>query len=238
MSYKFFTLGFYFCLCVTILHSQASVSSDGRLRYFEAGDEHVFVGSDYASLVHASDDRLVQKQYDDLYRLSKETVWLANAISPESVRMYSYESDGAFPMVRTTDNLLTALFTEEVYNESGLLVDYKEYTENATNNEKNKLVYQKMLDYDSENRLIAETYAYATAQSEKVEYMYLQGEHRGDQYRYENDALVSKIIYTSVDDWEETIYFPNNIEVKTIYRDNDIFREEFYQNGIKIRESN
>lgn len=242
--------------------SKVELSSSGRLRYYSAEQEELFISPNYFSIVRSTDGQLVQRKYDKNYRLIKRISWPKDGVLPDSTTEYTYKDNEPYPASSQTQEIATEQFISEVYNALGSVI-YREvyltiqaeatvpdeFIPNELNKdelpinekiEENVLLYTQNWEYDTENRVVVEEIKYSDdpTKNEKTEYFFLAGEGKPDTFFYKNGDLSKKITYTTPSDWEEILYFPDKIEIKTIYIENSAVNEQFFQNGIKIREKN
>ena len=74
------------------------------------------------------------------------------------------------------------------------------------------------------------------ARSEKTEYLYRKGGDKADIFYSVNGERIKQRIYTDTKDWEETLFFPGNVRIVTVYKNENRSAEIVYENGVKKRE--
>ncbi len=239
-----------FYLCVIFSHgfsqeSNTSLSSDGRLRYYEADSEGFFVDKGFSSSARVSGDSIVQKKYDDMQRLIREISWLKDAERPVSIREIEYSDGSAFAKMSTTNNFSTMQRIVETYTDAGFISERKEYTlvvSGDSSSEESEtiaeLVFTKLFRYDNENRLIEETTTFSddSSDNEKILYEFKLGNAKADTYSYSNGVLKKSVVYSTSGNWIETVFFSSTLYIKTVYENNEAILEEVYEKGEKIRE--
>ncbi len=223
--------------------ANTNISSDGRLRYYSAENEDFFVSKDYSSFARISDGTIVQKKYDDNQRLVKETSWQEDETQPSIIREYMYNGNNVYANSSEENNFSDMLRTIEKYNSDGTLTERAVYSFSKTNDgdidiEKTNLMYLKRFYYDNADRLIEETTNYEdeTEYDEQILYEFKLGDDKADIYMYSNEILKKSIVYSSSDNWVETVYFNESLFIKTFYVSDSANLEEVFENGIKIRE--
>lgn len=108
--------------------------------------------------------------------------------------------------------------------------------------------------YDEDKRLIEEIIEYAavsagdtkflgqkrtvsdTKRIEKKAYRYAEGGSSPDEFYYRNSDKIRQKIYSSPDDWEETVFFAGGTRIVKLYKNEIPVSETVYENGIKKRE--
>ncbi len=245
---KCYVLIFYLCVIFTQGFSQdsnTSLSSDGRLRYYEADSEEFFVSNDFSTSVRVSGDTIVQKKYDDKQRLLSETSWLLDVEKPVSIRELEYTDASAFAKTSITNNFASMQRIVETYTDAGFISERKEYTLAVSDDSPSEesettaeLVLTKLFRYDNENRIVEETTIFSNESSdnERILFEFKLGEDKADTYTYSNDVLKKSVVYSTSENWIETVFFSSTLYIKTVYENNEAILEEVYENGEKIRE--
>ena len=113
---------------------------------------------------------------------------------------------------------------------------------NAGKNE--KLLYRETASYDDQFRMTEYQIAYEPeaspdknkARSEKTEYLYRKGGGKADVFYSVNGERIRQKIYTDAKDWEETLFFPGNVRIVTVYKNENRSAEIVYEDGVKKRE--
>lgn len=109
---------------------------------------------------------------------------------------------------------------------------------------KEKLLYRETASYDDQFRMTEYKIAYEPeaspdknkARSEKTEYLYRKGGDKADIFYSVNGERIKQRIYTDTKDWEETLFFPGNVRIVTVYKNENRSAEIVYENGVKKRE--
>ncbi len=253
MKYIFVVISAIFFL--TSLFSQDITSptteqnSEGKIRHYSNNDEYFYIQENYSSVVRASEGIIVQKKYDDLYRLTEEITWENEII--RYIKNNSFDGTSTAIVESVTDDYSLLQRIVEKYLVSGLLQEKKVYVltpikidANSTDTsikfdeEKTALLYTQGFRYDNDNRLVEKniTYVNKAYNDEKTEYIYSLGEGKPDTYVYINGVLKESIVYSTESDWIETVFFSPTIYIITTYENTNAVREEYFENGIKIRE--
>lgn len=243
------------------LNEGAALFSDGSLRRYFDGSERLLLDNRASSSLRCSDDKLVQKKLDSSYRLVQTTVWKPSSSSPLMQTDYFYKDDSPFPersVTRDEENLQTVY---EFYGEKGLWLKKETYAAapSAEQNaaalktaaaspvsaaKKEKLLYRETASYDDQFRMTEYKIAYEPeaspdknkARSEKTEYLYRKGGDKADIFYSVNGERIKQKIYTDTKDWEETLFFPGNVRIVTVYKNENRSAEIVYENGVKKRE--
>ncbi len=119
-----------FIICIVALYSQEqttnpskepniALSSNGRLRFYEADNERITVGKNNSSIVLSDGERFEQKQYDERQRLVKEVSWSLKNNALDYVKVYSYIENSAYVQKKDTDNFSKMERIIEYYNPDG-----------------------------------------------------------------------------------------------------------------------
>ena len=238
------------------INEGAALFPAGSLRRYFDGSERLLLDNRASSSLRCSDDKLVQKKLDSSYRLVQTTVWKPSSSSPVMQTDYFYQGDSPFPersVTRDEENLQTVY---EFYGEKGLWLKKETYAA-APAAEKNtaaaspvsaakkeKLLYRETASYDDQFRMTEYKIAYEPeaspdknkARSEKTEYLYRKGGDKADIFYSVNGERIKQRIYTDTKDWEETLFFPGNVRIVTVYKNENRSAEIVYENGVKKRE--
>ena len=242
------------------INEGAALFPDGSLRRYFDGSERLLLDNRASSSLRCSDDKLVQKKLDSSYRLVQTTVWKPSSSSPVMQTDYFYKGDSPFPersVTRDEENLQTVY---EFYGEKGLWLKKETDERNAAalktadaspvsaakkNAGKNeKLLYRETAAYDDKFRMTEYKIAYEPeaspdknkARSEKTEYLYRKGGDKPDVSYSINGERIKQKIYTGAKDWEETLFFPGNVRIVTVYKNENRSAEIVYEDGVKKRE--
>lgn len=248
------------------INEGAALFPAGSLRRYFDGSERLLLDNRASSSLRCSDDKLVQKKLDSSYRLVQTTVWKPSSSSPVMQTDYFYKGDSPFPersVTRDEENLQTVY---EFYGEKGLWLKKETYAaapadernaaalktadassvsaakKNAGKNE--KLLYRETAAYDDKFRMTEYKIAYEPevspdknkARSEKTEYLYRKGGDKPDVFYSVNGERIRQKIYTGAKDWEETLFFPGNVRIVTVYKNENRSAEIVYEDGVKKRE--
>ena len=117
-------------------------------------------------------------------------------------------------------------------------------TAKSSDAKKEKLLYRETASYDDQFRMTEYKIAYEPeaspdknkARSEKTEYRYRKGGDKADVFYSVNGEHIRQKIYTDAKDWEETLFFPGNVRIVTVYKNENRSAEIVYENGVKKRE--
>lgn len=243
------------------LNEGAALFSDGSLRRYFDGSERLLLDNRASSSLRCSDDKLVQKKLDSSYRLVQMTVWKPSSSSPLMQTDYFYKDDSPFPERSVTHDEENVQTVYEFYGEKGLWLKKETYAAapSAEQNaaalktaaaspvsaaKKEKLLYRETASYDDQFRMTEYKIAYEPAaspdknkaRSEKTEYLYRKGGDKADVFYSVNGERIKQKIYTDAKDWEETLFFPGNVRIVTVYKNENRSAEIVYENGVKKRE--
>ena len=237
------------------INEGAALFSDGSLRRYFDGSERLLLDNRASSSLRCSDDKLVQKKLDSSYRLVQTTVWKPSSSSPVMQTDYFYKGDSPFPersVTRDEENVQTVY---EFYGEKGLWLKKETYAAAPADlktaaaspvsaAKKEKLLYRETASYDDQFRMTEYKIAYEPeaspdknkARSEKTEYLYRKGGDNADVFYSVNGERIRQKIYTGAKDWEETLFFPGNVRIVTVYKNENRSAEIVYEDGVKKRE--
>ena len=237
------------------LNEGAALFPDGSLRRYFDGSERLLLDNRASSSLRCSDDKLVQKKLDSSYRLVQTTVWKPSSSSPVMQTDYFYKDDSPFPERSVTHDEENVQTVYEFYGEKGLWLKKETYAAapSAEQNaaalktaaaKKEKLLYRETASYDDQFRITEYKIAYEPeaspdknkARSEKTEYLYRKGGDKADIFYSVNGERIKQKIYTDTKDWEETLFFPGNVRIVTVYKNENRSAEIVYENGVKKRE--
>lgn len=237
------------------INEGAALFPDGSLRRYFDGSERLLLDNRASSSLRCSDDKLVQKKLDSSYRLVQTTVWKPSSASPVMQTYYFYKGDSPFPersVTRDEENVQTVY---EFYGEKGLWLKKETYAAAPADlktaaaspvsaAKKEKLLYRETASYDDQFRMTEYKIAYEPkaspdknkARSEKTEYLYRKGGDKADVFYSVNGERIRQKIYTGAKDWEETLFFPGNVRIVTVYKNENRSAEIVYEKGVKKRE--
>lgn len=232
------------CFGFHVFTEGTELSSDGKMRYYTADTESFFVNSYANTTVRVTDGIVEQKEYDELQRLTKTIVWSADAKKIEKISQWFYDSDLSVVKKLVTEDFLVMKHIEKTFDTNKNCIQEKSYTlfqqELLQDGQSNKkLEYTKIHTYNSLNKILATKTVYedASLPSEKIEYKYLVDENIANSYLYKDDVLQKSIVYSTVENWEETVFFEDSLNIVTFYEDFTATKEVVYKYGKKIRET-
>ena len=238
-----------YALGLCAAQGQIKHSVSGALRSYSEDGETLLLSPSFSGSLRYSDDMLVQKKTDALKRLVQKTVWKKGESEPVLLTTYTYQNDSPFPSYSETQDKAASRITGESYNEKGNLIKREVYEKNAAeadgknsdtqnNGEKKRLVFSETLSYDSTGRLSERFMEFfdSVTRTEKTKYRYKKGGKKADVFYYRNGEKIKQSVYRSADDWEETLFFPGDIQIISVYRDGTAVSETVYENGVKKRE--
>ncbi|MGI5172247.1 hypothetical protein H0R92_01415 [Treponema sp. OMZ 840] len=206
---------------------------NGSLRRHFDESERFLIDKNGMHTLRCADNIIVQKKLDSSYRLIKKIIWKPSAAEPVFETDYFYTSDSLFPERAETTDRENAVFIREFYGEKKRLL--KRETYESTDK---KLICSETIRYDMQDRIAEQTVVYAQPgkRSEKTEYRYGKGGDKADILYYRGGIKIKEKTYTSDTSWKEVLYFPDNIKIVTVYKDETPVWEIFYKNDEKKRE--
>ena len=240
------------------INEGAALFPAGSLRRYFDGSERLLLDNRASSSLRCSDDKLVQKKLDSSYRLVQTTVWKPSSSSPVMQTDYFYKGDSPFPERSVTHDEENLQTVYGFYGEKGLWLKKETYAAalktaaaspvsaaaKSSDAKKEKLLYRETASYDDQFRMTEYQIAYEPAaspdknkaRSEKTEYLYRKGGDKADVFYSVNGERIRQKIYTGAKDWEETLFFPGNVRIVTVYKNENRSAEIVYENGVKKRE--
>ena len=240
MKKLFFFL--FSCFVSFIFANDVELSSDGKLRYYEAEQESFFVNSSANTVVRVTDGKMEQKNYDERQRLIKTITWTKDLTKIEKIKEYFYEPESFIAKTIITENFVTMKKVEEIFDAYNL-IQQKNYillqpdllSEGQANEE---LEYTKKNTYNSANRILTTTILYENKipVTEKTVYKYLVADDIADIFLYRDDILQKSVVHSTSKDWIETVIFADSMNIVTFYENATAIKEDVYKNGEKIRE--
>lgn len=232
---KVFLLGLC-CFLVSHLFSEVELSSDGKVRYYEADEEVFFVNDSSNSTLRITKGRMEQKSYDKDQKLLETVTWSDDSTIIEKIKEYTYFDNSVVVESIISDNFVTNKRIIEFYNTQGKLIEEKSFLIVEDNYD---LEFTKKYTYNSDKKIksILLTYSDPAIPVEKTEYVYKKNITQPNTFVYRDSALQKSIEYTSKEEYTETVYFSDAMSIVTEYEKGIPIKEEVYKNGKKLRES-
>ena len=122
-----------------------------------------------------------------------------------------------------SDKILFSTETFRYDEDKRLIEEIIEYTAVSAGDSDTKALGQKRTVSD-------------TKRIEKKAYRYAEGGSSPDEFYYRNGDKIRQKIYSSPDDWEETVFFAGGTRIVKFYKNEIPVSETVYENGIKKRE--
>ncbi|MGN0730199.1 hypothetical protein [Treponema sp.] len=195
--------------------------SQGRMILFKYDQEFLSVSENANgafSCVSVNQDEFSRVEYNCDYRPVEKIIWKnADTVSDLKILMkenWSYSGDDIFSFREDFENKKCY---EIRYNDDFLPVCVFEFSMPSENDSdgKKQLVKKSFFSYDSEKRIISDEEIFYDEKIPEKEiykkkslYSYTQKSSSADFKFYENDVLRFSVVYSSDDDFEETVYFP------------------------------
>lgn len=217
------------------------LNRDLRLKVMEYGKEFFIPQQSGENLIfiNADKDLIYRNVYDKAFRLIKVEKW-SNSEKENirtSLETYSYIDDSVVPAEKT---VATGTSEEKYfYDSEALLTRFEEFKINSKTKSKTPVKFQ-FWQYDSQKRIVLEAeteFKNSTSLTKESRYKYKNEGQTPDYEYYENSELKIKTVYTSNSDYETSIYFDDEMSVRTTYKNYKKIKDVYYIGDMVLREN-